>query len=46
MQTGWIEDEGKWYYCDSSGAMVTGRYKIDGRWSLFDSNGGWLGYDD
>ena len=26
MTTGWIKDNGSWYYLDSSGAMVTNKW--------------------
>ena len=29
MQTGWIIDQGFWFFCDSSGAMVTSSWKGD-----------------
>ena len=45
--TGWVTDAGNWYYLDASkgGAMVTGRVKIDGRWSTFAAGGAWQGYE-
>lgn len=43
MKTGWIDWEGKWYYCDlagsPSGAMVTGEQVIDGNQYFFDESG-------
>ena len=48
MHIGWLEDEGGYRYCDSSGALVTGWQKIDGKWFFFEDqqgyvspNGGW-----
>ena len=46
MATGWIQPDKTWYYLKSSGAMVTGRHVIDGRASLFDGSGAWLGYEN
>lgn len=40
MKTGWIDDNGKRYYCDpSSGAMLTGEQTIDGTTFVFDESG-------
>ena len=39
MKTGWVWYGGKWYYTDSSGVMVTGSRKIDGKTYNFDSSG-------
>ena len=39
MQTGWLYLGGKWYYMNSSGAMVTGRQTIDGKLYYFDGSG-------
>ena len=42
--------DGKWYYLDPSGAMVTGWKKIGGKWYYFDSEGamktGWVKYKE
>ena len=45
--TGWVLDAGSWYYLDGSrgGAMVTGRARIEGRWSTFAGGGAWQGYE-
>ena len=43
MHTGWLERNGKWYYFDSHGVMVTGTQTINGRTRTFDDNGVWLG---
>ena len=32
MQTGWLEQNGQWYYLDGSGAMTTGWQPVNGRW--------------
>ena len=39
MKTGWIEENGVKYYCQPSGAMVTGDQTIDGVLYHFDSSG-------
>ena len=39
MQTGWLKDNGRWYYLDSSGAMKTGWYQVSGRWYYSYSSG-------
>lgn len=43
MMTGWIDWDGKRYYCDAegtpSGAMVTGDYVVDGVSYTFDASG-------
>lgn len=44
MSTGWVYSGNQWYYMDGSGAMATGYRYIDGRRSLFDTSGVWLGY--
>ena len=47
LATGWVADAGSWYYLDASqgGTMVTGRAKIEGRWSTFAAGGAWQGYE-
>ncbi|MDN5558582.1 MAG: gamma-glutamylcyclotransferase [Ruaniaceae bacterium] len=45
MATGWLQNGAKWYYLTQSGAMVTGRHVVEGRASLFDDGGVWLGYE-
>ena len=30
MKTGWLKDSGKWYYLDSSGAMLANTSRIIG----------------
>ena len=43
--TGW-QWLGHWFYFDNQGKMVTGNHVlIDNRYSSFDANGYWLGYD-
>lgn len=39
MQTGWINDNGIWYYCDSSGSMLADT-TIDGY--ILGSDGAWI----
>lgn len=44
MKTGWIDNDGRRYYCDpSSGAMLTGEQTIDGTYYVFDESGMLLG---
>ena len=47
LATGWVADAGSWYYLDASqgGTMVTGRAKIESRWSTFAAGGAWQGYE-
>ena len=42
MVKGWKQISGKWYYFESSGAMVTGTQKIDGKTYTFHDNGVWI----
>jgi len=42
MQTGWVYDNGSWYYLNPSGAMATGDCLIDGIWNSFDIDGAWI----
>ena len=39
MQTGWLKENGSWYYLDSSGAMKTGWYQVSGKWYYSYSSG-------
>ena len=39
MKTGWLKDDGKWYYFEDSGAMVTGSRTINGKTYNFNSSG-------
>ncbi|XNQ39636.1 hypothetical protein AA0X95_03360 [Bacillus sp. 1P10SD] len=39
MKIGWLYYNKKWYYLNSSGAMVTGRVWISGKWYYFNANG-------
>ena len=32
MKTGWIADNGSWYYADETGAMATGWVKSGEKW--------------
>ncbi len=38
----WKQIDGKWYYFDGTGCMVTGSYQIDGRTEHFDGQGVWI----
>ncbi|CTN85475.1 N-acetylmuramoyl-L-alanine amidase family protein [Streptococcus pneumoniae] len=42
MKIGWTKVNGKWYYLNSSGAMVTGSQTIDGKVYNFASSGEWI----
>lgn len=46
MQTGWIKDEGKWYYLNSQGAMQKGWINDGGYWYFLTGDGsmatGWV----
>ena len=49
MQTGWNNDNGKWYYMGTDGAMRLGKQQlIGGKVYLFDTHGvmrtGWANY--
>ena len=46
MTTGWLNTNGTWYHLSPTGAMTTGTAWIDGRRSLFGSDGAWRGYTD
>lgn len=40
MQTGWMEMDGKMYYLDSAGVMITGWYQMSpGKWYYFYDDG-------
>ncbi len=39
LQTGWIKDQGNWYYFDNKAIMTTGWTVIDGEYYLFDNSG-------
>ena len=39
MLTNWQKLDGKWYYFNSSGAMVTGWRKLGGTWYYFTASG-------
>ncbi|PFZ38578.1 hypothetical protein COL56_30330 [Bacillus pseudomycoides] len=39
MKTGWLQENGNWYYLQSNGAMAIGDYFIDGKWYTFNNNG-------
>lgn len=44
--TGWVKDNGKWYFLDKDGEMQTGWVKVDGKWYYLGTGGamktGWL----
>ena len=40
MQTGWVKDDGNWYYMDlETGALFTGWHEISGKWYYFHEEG-------
>lgn len=39
MQTGWIEDDGNWYYLGENGFMQTGWIFYENQWYYLDTNG-------
>ena len=39
MNTGWLNDNGTWYYLQSNGAMKTGWLNDNGTWYYLQSNG-------
>ncbi|MFJ5713608.1 N-acetylmuramoyl-L-alanine amidase [Neobacillus sp. NPDC093127] len=45
-KTGWLKDEGKWYYLDADGVMQTGWVKVSNKWYFLNTNGvmqtGWV----
>ena len=47
MKTGWLYDNGNWYYLNKDGSMVASLYTqvpIEGRNSIFAPDGRWMGY--
>ncbi|WP_080843959.1 5'-nucleotidase C-terminal domain-containing protein [Cytobacillus gottheilii] len=46
MQTGWVQDAGKWYFLTGSGAMATGWVQDAGKWYFLTGSGamatGWV----
>jgi glucan-binding YG repeat protein len=43
MHTGWLLDNGSWYYLDpSNGAMLTGGHWINGTYYWFNQSGAWV----
>ncbi len=46
MQTGWVNDNGTWYYTNASGAMQTGWINDNGTWYYTNASGamqiGWI----
>ena len=39
LPSGWQKSDGKWYYYDSEGELVTGWQKISGKWYWFNVSG-------
>ena len=39
MATGWLNNNGKWYYLGTDGAMKTGWQLINGKWYCLDLQG-------
>lgn len=39
MKTGWLNDNGNWYYLQSWGGMQTGWFNDNGTWYYLYSNG-------
>ena len=37
--SGWVQEDGKWYYYDDNGTKVTGWKSISGTWYYFDTSG-------
>lgn len=46
MKTGWLQDNGEWYYFNSKGKMQTGLINIDGNDYQFDESSGQLQIDE
>ncbi|MCA1320499.1 5'-nucleotidase C-terminal domain-containing protein [Bacillus tianshenii] len=48
--TGWVKEDGVWYYYDQEGNMQTGWEKVNGKWYFFNEDGamqtGWLQLGD
>lgn len=42
MQTGWVKDNGTWYYLNGSGAMQTGWFEVNGKWYYANRSGALL----
>ena len=39
LKAGWIQDNGKWYYCDNTGAIQTGVIKVNGKTYCLNTTG-------
>ena len=46
MKTGWLNENGTWYWLSASGAMVTGWQYVDGGYYYFNASGAWDPYAD
>ena len=42
MATGWVNDNGTWYYLNESGAMKTGWVNDNGTWYYLNASGAML----
>ena len=42
MHTGWLKDNGNWYFLNGSGVMQTGWVSSGGKWYLMGSDGAML----
>ncbi|WML59044.1 bifunctional 2',3'-cyclic-nucleotide 2'-phosphodiesterase/3'-nucleotidase [Neobacillus sp. PS2-9] len=39
VQTGWVQEDGKWFFYNEDGVMQTGWVKSKGKWYFLDKNG-------
>ena len=40
MQTGWLQDNGSWYYLEASGALKVNQwFEVGGKWYHVDASG-------
>ncbi|MBW4998745.1 pneumococcal surface protein PspC, choline-binding form [Streptococcus pneumoniae] len=48
-KTGWKQENGMWYFCNTDGSMATGWLEYNGSWYYLNANGamatGWLEYN-
>ncbi|WP_101877829.1 transglutaminase-like domain-containing protein [Lachnoclostridium edouardi] len=42
LKNEWLETDGKWYYLDENGIMVTGSYIVNGKEEQFGTDGVWI----